>query len=145
MRIEPSDMKLSLAIAFTLSAAAVAPPNSVIPLLHSDLQYNYSFLQNSGKASRVFTASWRMRFGKDPGPGYAFLLGNKGDLPDLGPGDYPDWVHPSWPGFAVLFRARNPKTDNIFNGDGNIYDRPQREIALLWKGVEAQVISYKKP
>jgi len=38
--------------------------------------------------------------------------------------------------FAVLFDIHNPPTSDPFNKDGNIYDRPQREIALYWDGVE---------
>lgn len=38
--------------------------------------------------------------------------------------------------FAVLFDIHNPPTNDPFNKDGNIYDRPQREIALYWDGVE---------
>lgn len=38
--------------------------------------------------------------------------------------------------FAVLFDIHSPPTNDPFNKDGNIYDRPQREIALYWDGVE---------
>lgn len=38
--------------------------------------------------------------------------------------------------FAVAFDAHDPPTTNPFNADGNIYGRPQREVALYWDGAE---------
>lgn len=38
--------------------------------------------------------------------------------------------------FGVGFDTYNPKETDIFNANGNIYDRPQREVSLHWNGVE---------
>lgn len=38
--------------------------------------------------------------------------------------------------FGVGFDTYNPKETNPFNANGNIYDRPQREVSLHWNGVE---------
>lgn len=38
--------------------------------------------------------------------------------------------------FGVGFDTFNPKETNPFNANGNIYDRPQREVSLHWNGVE---------
>ena len=130
-------MSLALAIAAALLGPPAPPADTTIHLLDSDLQWNLHMLPVAGKASEFFSASWRMRLGAHPGPGYSFVLGSQGDGPDVGPGDYPDCVHiGGCRPFAVAFRTYDPKTDDIFNGQGNIYDRPQREIALYWGGVE---------
>lgn len=54
-----------------------------------------------------------------------------------------DWAEPNLPGaFGVGFDTCNPPTKDIFNADGNIYDRPQREVSLHWDGSEiANVLS----
>lgn len=47
------------------------------------------------------------------------------------------WVEPNVKGcFGVGFDTSNPPTENIFNADGNVYDRPQREVSLHWNGAE---------
>jgi hypothetical protein len=55
----------------------------------------------------------------------------------------PDWTEPSLPGaFGLAFDTYDPATENAFSADGNIYDRPQREVSLHWDGVEvANVLS----
>ncbi len=48
-----------------------------------------------------------------------------------------DEAEPSLIGaFGVGFDTYNPKESNPFNANGNIYDRPQREVSLHWNGVE---------
>ena len=48
-----------------------------------------------------------------------------------------DWVEPNLPGaLCVGFDTFNPPTKNPFNADGNIDNRPQREISLHLNGVE---------
>lgn len=48
-----------------------------------------------------------------------------------------DVAEPNVPGaFGVGFDLHNPKETNPFNANGNIYDRPQREVSLHWNGVE---------
>lgn len=48
-----------------------------------------------------------------------------------------DAAEPNLPGaFGVGFDLHNPKETNPFNANGNIYDRPQREVSLHWDGVE---------
>lgn len=37
---------------------------------------------------------------------------------------------------GIGFDTHNPKTDDIFSADGNIYGRPEREISLHWRGRE---------
>lgn len=47
------------------------------------------------------------------------------------------WDEPNLPGvLAVAFDTHNPPSANWFNGLGNIYDRPQREVSLHFDGVE---------
>jgi hypothetical protein len=45
-------------------------------------------------------------------------------------------THTAHDTFAVAFDAHDPLTNNPFNADGNIYGRPQREVALYWNGAE---------
>lgn len=46
-------------------------------------------------------------------------------------------AEPNVPGvFGVGFDLHNPKETDPFNANGNIYDRPQREVSLHWDGVE---------
>lgn len=47
------------------------------------------------------------------------------------------WDEPNLPGaLAVAFDVRNPKTSNLFNAEGNIYGRPEREVSIHWDGTE---------
>ncbi len=47
------------------------------------------------------------------------------------------WDEPNLPGvLAMGFDAQNPKTENIFNADGNIYGRRETEISIHWNGRE---------
>lgn len=51
--------------------------------------------------------------------------------------DPADWVEPNLEGaFGIGFDTHNPKTDDIFNADGNIYGRPEREVSLHLNGRE---------
>jgi hypothetical protein len=47
------------------------------------------------------------------------------------------WDDPRLPqAFAVCFDVYNPPSSDPFNAQGNIYNRPQREVALTWDGLE---------
>ncbi len=79
-------------------------------------------------------AAWEAKL-PDDSKGYGVAL-----LPD-GPANPPilprDWVEPNMRNtFAVGFDTYNPPTKNYFNADGNIEDKPQREISLHLNGVE---------
>lgn len=61
--------------------------------------------------------------------GYGVVLG--------GLGAPSDWTEPNLAdALGVGFDVRNPKTDNPFNADGNLYGRPEREVSLHWRGRE---------
>jgi Peptide-N-glycosidase F, N terminal./Peptide-N-glycosidase F, C terminal. len=82
-----------------------------------------------GPLTKRIEASWEA-FLPDDSPGYGVVLGDAG-------GGIADPVEPSAQGVLALgFDTLNPPTKNPFNADGNIYDRPQREISLHWNGVE---------
>jgi hypothetical protein len=82
-------------------------------------------------------ASWDMTL-TEGGEGYAFALldtslyGNQGAAPEV-----KKWEEPNLPGvFAVAFKVHNPKNEDWFDGRGNIYGRPEREISIHWNGFE---------
>lgn len=81
---------------------------------------------------RRFDASWKLTFTPgSKGCGAAIIPDN------IIPAAPTDWVEPNIRGaLAVGFDTNNPKADNIFDANGNIYDRPQREISLHWNGRE---------
>jgi len=61
--------------------------------------------------------------------GYGVVLG--------GLGAPVDWVEPNLAdALGIGIDTRNPKTEDWFNADGNIYGRPEREISLHWRGRE---------
>ena len=77
----------------------------------------------------------RVKPGAD-GMGLAFL--STAEFSHTGPGpDIPQWEEPNLPGsFAVGLDIYNPPTKNRFDANGNVYDRPQREVSLHWDGLE---------
>ncbi len=78
----------------------------------------------------VFEASWEAKL-PDTSKGYGVMLAPEATAPVT------DWVEPSASGVLALgFDTDNPPSKNIFNADGNIYNRPQREISLHWNGTE---------
>ncbi|MBV9864566.1 MAG: hypothetical protein JO316_04400 [Abitibacteriaceae bacterium] len=85
------------------------------------------------------TATWKMRLlpGAD---GASFMLLNTRQYGTKGTPDFygfQSWEEPTLPqAFAVGFDIYNPPSENPFNADGNIYNRPQREISLHWNGAE---------
>ena len=81
---------------------------------------------------RRIDASWRMKIAPG-GAGASFVLLNtqKPGIKNVA------WGDPRLSGaFAVAFSAHDPPTHNPFDADGNIYGRPQREVALYWDGTE---------
>lgn len=113
-------MKPLLVIALMLVAvtAHAAPPSSIRqgPFAH-------------------MRASWTMDLPKgSSGYGFAFVAADEypSGIPSLA-----DWVEPNLHGsLGIGFDAKDPKTKNAFNADGNIYGRPEREVSLHWNGVE---------
>ena len=86
---------------------------------------------------RHIEATWNMTIGTG-GDTASFVLLNTASagVKGLPTGSLP-WAEPKIKNtFAVLFDIHSPLTTDPFNKDGNIYDRPQREIALYWDGVE---------
>ena len=82
---------------------------------------------------RSMSVIWQMRFGGGEGVALALLDAAHDSVP---PADT-SWDEPNLPhAFAIAFDARNPPTENPFNADGNIYNRPQHEISLHWNGLE---------
>jgi len=71
---------------------------------------------------------------------YTLASGSKGYAVALLPKNAPpvaDWkAAPTRGELLVRFDADDPPTKNIFNAERNIYERPQREIAIYWDGVE---------
>ena len=64
------------------------------------------------------------------------LLNSRLTSTDSIPADF-DWAEPNVKGcLGIGFDTHNPPTEDPFNADGNIYDRPQREVSLHWDGVE---------
>ncbi|MBM3498517.1 MAG: hypothetical protein FJX74_07575 [Armatimonadetes bacterium] len=48
-----------------------------------------------------------------------------------------DWSEPNVKGcLGIGFDTHNPPNEDPFNADGNIYDRPQREVSIHWDGIE---------
>lgn len=79
---------------------------------------------------RSMNYAWSLNIQADS-PGFSMLLGTVSEAPGG------DWAEPNVPGrFGVGFDLRNVKSDNPFNADGNIFDRPQREVSLHWNGRE---------
>lgn len=80
---------------------------------------------------RTFEAEWDATLATDS-PGYGVAL-----APAAGETTVADWVEPSVPGIlAVGFDVLEPATKNPFDANGNIFDRPQRQVSLHWNGVE---------
>jgi hypothetical protein len=86
---------------------------------------------------RHIDVRWDMAIGTG-GETAAFVLLNTATAGVKGPPPTPvPWGDPRLKNtFALLFNIHSPPTNDPFNKDGNIYDRPQREIALYWNGVE---------
>ena len=80
---------------------------------------------------------WNMTIGTG-GDTASLVLLNTASAGVTGPPSTPvPWQEPKLKNtFAVLFDIHSPPTTDPFSKDGNIYDRPQREIALYWDGVE---------
>jgi hypothetical protein len=82
---------------------------------------------------RTLEMSWTMTL-PDDSPGYsvAILPSANYVMPTVA-----DPVELNVPGvFALGIDTQNPPTRNPFNADGNIHNRPEREISLHWNGVE---------
>lgn len=81
--------------------------------------------------------AWTMRL-PEGSPGYGMaLLSTEAYPEDAALPQLSAWEEPNLKStLAVGFDARDPKTDNPFNADGNIYGRPEREVSLHWNGVE---------
>jgi hypothetical protein len=82
-------------------------------------------------------AAWTMRVPSDS-DGFGFALLNTREYAE---GDaiprIPHWEEPNLKGsLGIGFDTKDPKTDNAFNADGNIYGRPEREVSLHWDGRE---------
>ncbi|HVK03073.1 MAG TPA: peptide-N-glycosidase F-related protein [Armatimonadaceae bacterium] len=76
-----------------------------------------------------FEATWQATL-PDDSPGYGVALGEENVA-------IADRVEPNAPGTLALgFDTLNPPTKNPFNADGNVYDRPQREVSIHWNGTE---------
>ncbi|MDQ3814108.1 MAG: hypothetical protein M3347_09165 [Armatimonadota bacterium] len=92
----------------------------------------------TGRHRRI-EATWKMRLlpGAD---GVAFVLLDTARYGTQGVPDFhglQEWEEPNLPrAFAVAFDIYNPPTNDPFNADGNIHDRPQREVSLHWDGAE---------
>ncbi|MBL8086994.1 MAG: hypothetical protein JNM85_02845 [Chthonomonas sp.] len=62
--------------------------------------------------------------------GFGFVAGRLTDR-------LPDWVEPNVPGLlGIGFDSLNPKTQDMFNADGNWYGRPEQEVSIHWNGRE---------
>jgi hypothetical protein len=85
------------------------------------------------KTHRALEMSWKITLPGDS-PGYSVAVLPSADyvVPEVA-----DQVELNIPGvFAVGVDTLNPPNRDPFNADGNIYNRPQREISLHWNGVE---------
>ena len=84
-----------------------------------------------------FEAAWNATL-PDNSKGYGVMLVPEAENPSGAKTNLPyDWTEPNAPGmFGVGFDTFSPPTKSPFSADGNIYDRPQREVSLHLNGVE---------
>ena len=106
--------------------AAVTPPSNAVALDRT-----------APGLYRRINASWQMQIATG-GEGESFVLLNTQNQGVRGAAPAGiSWDNPRLSGaFGVAFDVRDPPTQNPFDADGNIYGRPQREVALYWDGTE---------
>lgn len=129
-------LPLSLLALITLSGATVAAPNATVtPLLSAAGESQIlPFKKAVHGPRRSLSATWKMRFKTGEGAAFVLLDSNKYVSSTV---NFKNWDEPNLPdSFAIAFDAVNPKEENPFNPNGNIYDRPQHEISLHWNGLE---------
>ncbi len=131
------------AVGYTLSNEGAGKPPRVVPgglrLLDGEPNQRTAVLldRTASGLYRHVEANWEMTIGIG-GDTAAFVLLNTASEHAQGSSTTPiPWQEPRLKNtFAVLFDIHSPPSTDPFNKDGNIYDRPQREIALYWDGVE---------
>jgi hypothetical protein len=91
---------------------------------------------------RSLQVAFRLRM-TGPAEGAGLVLLGTAAFGRAGPAPTLTWQEPNLRGcLAVGFDARDPKSDNWFDADGNVCDRPQHEVSLHWDGEElANVLS----
>jgi hypothetical protein len=92
------------------------------------------FAQNKSETPRrTLEMAWEIVL-PDDSPGYSVLVLPSADSPTP---ELTDKAEPNVPGlFGIGVDTLNPPTRNPFNVEGNVYNRPQREISLHWNGIE---------
>lgn len=129
-------MTYSVLVALALFPAQAPDAKGPIRLLDGSPNQSKSFIckEAPAKPTRGIDASWEASIAEG-GEGYALVVCPKDAYEALQKSG--KWERPDLNGvFGVAFSVHNPKTENIFNGDGNIYGRPEREVSLHWDGFE---------
>jgi hypothetical protein len=123
--------------------AATTPADVTFPAEGAATPFSVAYpAEKKGRFHRL-DAKFRLRFtGPAEGAGLAFLstaaYGEDGPAPSVARWEEPNLDRT----FAIGFDTYDPLTQNLFDADGNIYNRPQHEVSLHWDGVEvANVVS----